>query len=55
MSAPQTYRDEKASQSRLLDTKIVRLNQLGLNLRYAELGDSAPPPVLLLHGVPENL
>ena len=39
----------------LLDTKTIRLNKSGLKLRYAELGDSTHPPVLLLHGVPENL
>ena len=44
-----------AKQNRLLDTKTVRLNKSGLNVRYAELGDPANPPVLLLHGVPENL
>ena len=33
----------------------MRLGKLGLNVRYAELGDSRNPPVLLLHGVPENL
>ena len=55
MTHPQTHRDEKAKQNRLLDTKTVRLNKLGLNVRYAELGDSTRPPVLLLHGVPENL
>jgi len=45
----------KNLQSSLLDTKTVRLNKSGLNIRYAELGDPANPPVLLLHGVPENL
>lgn len=45
----------KADQNRLLDTKTVRLNRSGLNLRYAELGDSAHPTVVLMHGVPENL
>ncbi len=44
-----------AKQNRLLDTKTVRLNKSRLNVRYAELGDPAKPPVLLLHGVPENL
>jgi len=44
-----------AKQNRLLVTKTVRLNKEGLNVRYAELGDPAKPPVLLLHGVPENL
>jgi pimeloyl-ACP methyl ester carboxylesterase len=45
----------KKLQKSLLDTKIVRLNNYGLNIRYAELGDPANFPVLLLHGVPENL
>ncbi len=44
-----------AQQNRLLATTTVRLNTEGLNVRYAELGDPAKPPVLLLHGVPENL
>ena len=44
-----------AKQNHLLDTKTVRLNKLGLNVRYTELGNSTHPPVLLLHGVPENL
>ncbi|MGI9455237.1 MAG: alpha/beta fold hydrolase, partial [Aeoliella sp.] len=43
------------SEGSLLDTKTVQLNKSGLNIRYAELGDTANPPVLLLHGVPENL
>ncbi len=42
-------------QNQLLDTKFVRLSKSGLNIRYSELGDSANPPVVLLHGVPENL
>lgn len=42
-------------QNRLLGTKNVHLNTSGLNLRYAELGDPTNPPLLLLHGVPENL
>ncbi len=44
-----------AKQNRLLVTKTVRLNKEWLNVRYAELGDRAHPPILLLHGVPENL
>ncbi len=44
-----------AKQNHLLDTKTVRLEKLSLNVRYAELGDSRHPAVLLLHGVPENL
>lgn len=42
-------------QNRLLDTKSVYLKKLGLSVRYTELGDSTQPPILLLHGVPENL
>ena len=41
--------------NRLLDTKTMRLDRSGLNVRYAELGDPANPPLSLLHGVPENL
>ena len=48
-------RDATAAQGPLLATKTVRLKGEGLNIRYAELGDPAKPPVLLLHGVPENL
>ncbi len=39
-----------AKQNRLLVTKTVRLNKEWLNVRYAELGDRAYPPILLLHG-----
>ena len=42
-------------QNRLLDTKKVYLNKFNINLRYAELGDAKNPPIILLHGVPENL
>ena len=48
-------RDTKEEQNRLLVTKTVKLKKAELNVRYAELGDPANPPVLLLHGVPENL
>ncbi len=41
--------------SKLLKTKNVQLQKLGLNIRYAELGNPVNPTVLLLHGVPENL
>jgi len=44
-----------ATQSPLLDTKTVRLDKSGLNIRFAELGDKTKPPLILLHGVPENL
>ncbi len=49
------HRDTMAKQNRLLATKTVRLKKEELNVRYAELGDPANPPVRLLHGVPENL
>ncbi len=42
-------------QYHLLSTDTVRLKQLDLKLRYAELGDRSKPPIILLHGVPENL
>lgn len=42
-------------QSRLLNTKKVRITKLGLTIRYAELGSPENPTILLLHGVPENL
>ncbi len=47
----------KANQdnSRLLSTKKVRIQEFGINIRYAELGDTANTTILLLHGVPENL
>ena len=41
--------------SRLLNTKQVRIQKLGLNIRYAELGSPERTTILLLHGVPENL
>ena len=47
--------DTTTTTNQLLDTKTVRLNTLGVNIRYAELGDRESPPVILLHGVPENL
>ena len=48
-------RDATAKQNRLLVTKTVRLKKEEINVRYAELGDPTNPPVVLLHGVPENL
>jgi len=42
-------------QNRLLNTKTVQLNNSALTVRYAELGDSTNPSLILLHGVPENL
>ena len=42
-------RDTMEKQHRLLVTKTVRLKGEELNVRYAELGDPAKPPVLLLH------
>ncbi len=47
--------DTITQQQVLLDTKHVQLNKFDIKLRYAELGDSSNPPLLLLHGVPENL
>ena len=41
-----------AKQSRLLVTKTVRLKKQELNVRYAELGDPAKPPVLLVMACP---
>ncbi|WP_296385263.1 alpha/beta hydrolase [Winogradskyella sp.] len=43
------------TQNHLLDTKKIYLNKFDINLRYAELGDIKRPPIILLHGVPENL
>jgi pimeloyl-ACP methyl ester carboxylesterase len=43
------------TQNHLLDTKKVYLNKFDINLRYADLGISKNPPIILLHGVPENL
>ena len=42
-------------QNHLLDTKKIYLNKFDINLRYADLGNSKNPPIILLHGVPENL
>lgn len=44
----------KAKQTCLLETKTVRPSRFGIKIRYAELGGSENPPVLLLHGVPEK-
>ncbi len=49
------HRDASETQDRLLATKTVSLKREERNVRYAELGNPANPPVLLLHGVPENL
>ncbi len=43
------------SRSKLLSTNKVHIQEFGINIRYAELGDTANPTILLLHGVPENL
>ena len=45
----------KQNNSKLLSTKKVRIQEFGINIRYAELGDTVNPTILLLHGVPENL
>lgn len=42
-------------QNQLLNTKTTRLHKSNLTIRYAELGDSEKPALILLHGVPENL
>ena len=42
-------------QNHLLDTKKILLDKFDISLRYAELGDVENPPIILLHGVPENL
>lgn len=39
----------------LLPTKHTKLKKEGVKIHYSELGDPANPPVILLHGVPENL
>ena len=44
-----------AKQNHLLNTKTGRLEKNGLNVRFAELGNRTNQPVLLFHGVPENL
>ena len=41
--------------SKLLSTKKVFLEKFEINIRYAELGNTGDPTILLLHGVPENL
>ena len=48
-------RDTMAKMNCLLVTKTTQLKKEKLKVRYAELGEPAKPPVLLLHGVPENL
>ncbi len=47
--------DKTTKQNHLLVTRTVRLKKEGIRVRYAELGNPSKPPVLLLHGVPENL
>ena len=47
--------DATVERTPLLVTQTVWLKKEKLNVRYAKLGDPANPPVLLLHGVPENL
>ena len=48
-------RDTMAKMNCLLVTKTTQLKKEKLKVRYAELGEPAKSPVLLLHGVPENL
>ena len=54
----QTSQDHITSLERvgnLLPTKSIKLKEEGGEIRFAELGDPSNPPVILLHGVPENL
>lgn len=39
----------------LLETKKIRLKKNTTEVRFAELGDSSNPTIILFHGVPENL
>ncbi|MFQ5937220.1 MAG: hypothetical protein ACE5LB_12525, partial [Acidiferrobacterales bacterium] len=48
VQATASERSGMAKQNRLLVTKTVRLKKEDINVRYAELGDPAKPPVLLL-------
>lgn len=41
--------------NQLLSTNTVRLKTADINIRFAELGESSNPTIILLHGVPENL
>ena len=41
--------------SALLPTTTLRLDKAGKQIRYSQLGNPENPPLLLLHGVPENL
>ena len=50
-----TNKDKMVKHNQLLATQTVRLKKEEINVRYAALGDPSNPPVLLLHGVPENL
>jgi len=49
------YLSPQFEANQLLNTRSVWLQKEKINLCYAELGDSANPVVVLLHGVPENL
>jgi pimeloyl-ACP methyl ester carboxylesterase len=45
----------KIKSSHLIATKKIRLCKTQTEVRFAELGDSSKPTVILFHGVPENL
>ena len=47
--------DTNTKRNALLPTQRVRLKKEAINIRYAAMGDPKNPPLLLLHGVPENL
>lgn len=48
-------KNNTTNQTALLETKKVHINKFDIDLRYAELGNPTDPPIILLHGVPENL
>jgi len=39
----------------LLPTKSTKLKKEGIKIHFSEMGDPSKPPLILLHGVPENL
>jgi len=44
-----------SNKSGLLNTQKIWLENEKINIRYAQLGNLGNPPIILLHGVPENL
>jgi len=48
-------RNQSSRQSVMLPTQTLQLKNAGINIRYAAVGKPENPPVILLHGVPENL